>query len=226
MNRDRLWNLIWGVAVLGVILLGTLLGVVPKIEEANAAVRDSTAIETQNAAYELKLASLKDDFAQIDELKADLAELQLGIPLGTDYPAFVAQLAAVADQYGITIDQIAISDGTGYAAVPVAEVTDAAAADPSAATAAADAVPAAAEAVGTETGLAPSERVSSTNYVSIPVSIEARGNATSVLDFISGMQHGNRIMAVTTLTTDATTADGVVTVEIAGEIYVLADPSV
>ncbi len=216
MNRDRLWSLTWGVAVLGVILLGTTLGVVPKIEEANAAARDSTAIEAQNAVYEQELGSLKDDFAHIDELKADLAELQLGIPLGTDYPAFVAQLASVADQYGITLEQITISDGTGYTAAPV---VDPAAADPVAAD------PTAADAVVAESGLAPSERLSPTNYVSIPVSIEARGNASSVLEFISGMQHGNRIMAITTLTTDAIKVPGVVTTVIAGEIYVLADPS-
>ena len=219
MNRDRLWGLTWIAAVAAVTLLGTLLGIVPKIEEASAASRELTTVAAQNAEHELALEALKDEFAQIDALRNDLKELQVGIPLAADIPAFVAQLDAIADRYQVTLDQISISDGTGFLPIePIAvaaedaAVTDTAATD----TASTDTESTAALTMG--------PRLSPENYISVPISIEASGTSATVLDFLSGLQYGDRIIAISTFSTDSAEAADTVTVSISAEIYVLVDP--
>lgn len=213
MNRDRLWGLIWVVAVAAIVLLGTFLGIIPQAEAAKAASRELTTVEAQNTEHELALAALKADFAHIDELKDDVAELQLGVPLAADIPAFVAQLDAIGAQTQVTLEQISISDGTGY--VPVEPVA-AAAGDATTDTASTDAAVA--------TAVPTSSRLTATTYISVPVSIEASGTSSSVLDFLSGLQYGDRIIAINSFSTDAGTTPDSVTVSIAAEIYVLVDP--
>ena len=215
MNRERLWGLTWIAAMGTVVLLGTLLGLVPKVEESNAAARELTMVEAQNTKLEASLATLNDDFANIDELRDDLADVQLGIPPAADIPAFVAQLAAIAAQHQVTLDQISISDGTGYAPVaPVATATGAAATTAAATTDA-----------STATVVPASPALTPATYISVPVSIEASGTSSTVLDFLAGLQYGNRIIAINTFSTDAGTSSDTVTISIAAEIYVLTDPS-
>ena len=218
MNRDRLWGLIWIAAVGTVVLLSTLLGIVPKVEESNTAAHELTTVEAQNTKHEAALATLKADFANIDELRDDLADVQLGIPLAADIPAFVVQLDAIAAQHQVTLDQISISDGTGYVPVePVAAATGTDATTDAGAVASTD--ESVATAVPTSPGLTPA------TYISIPVSIEASGTSSTVLDFLAGLQYGNRIIAINTFSIDAGTTSDIVTISIVAEIYVLTDPS-
>ena len=217
MNRDRLWGLIWVVFVAAVVLLGTLLGIVPKVEEARAASGELTTVEAQNAEHEVALVALRDEFAQLDDLKDDLADLQLGIPLAADIPAFVAQLDAIAATHQVTLDQITISDGTGFVPLEPVTVAETDAPDPEAA--------AAANTDTASTGaLTMGPRLSPENYISVPIIIEASGTSAAVLDFLSGLQHGDRIIAINTFSTDSGGAADTVTVSISAEIYVLVDP--
>lgn len=220
MNRDRLWGLTWIVAVAAVVLLGTLLGIVPKVEEASAASRELTTVEAQNLEHEVALATLKDEFAHLDDLRDDLEELQLGIPLAADIPAFVAQLDTIATTYQVTLDQISISDGTGF--VPIEPVV-VAEEDADAADAAATDAPAA-DAANSTAALTMGARLSPENYISVPISIEASGTSATVLDFLSGLQYGDRIVAISSFSTDSAEAADTVTVSISAEIYVLVDP--
>ena len=224
MNRDRLWGLTWIAAVAAVTLLGTLLGIVPKVEEASAASRELTTVAAQNAEHELALEALKDEFAQIDALRNDLKELQVGIPLAADIPAFVAQLDAIADRYQVTLDQISISDGTGFLPIePIAVAAEDAAVTDTAAT-----DTAATDTASTDTestaALTMGPRLSPENYISVPISIEASGTSATVLDFLSGLQYGDRIIAISTFSTDSAEAADTATVSISAEIYVLVDP--
>ena len=229
MNRDRLWGLVWVVAVAAVVLLGTLLGIMPKVEEASAASRELTTVEAQNAEHEVALAALKDEFAHLDDLRDDLEELQLGVPLTADIPAFVAQLDAIAATYQVTLDQISISDGTGFVPIePIAVAAEDAAetaADTTAADTAADTTADSASAdTESAAALTMGPRLSPSNYISVPVSIEASGTIATVLDFLSGLQYGDRIVAISTFSTDSGGAAETVTVSISAEIYVLVDP--
>ena len=220
MNRDRLWGLAWIAAVAAVVVLGTMLGIVPKAEEAKAASRELATVEAQNVEHELALAALQDQYASIDDLKDDLADLQLGIPLAADIPAFVAELSAIATQYQVTIEQISIADGTGYVPTEPVVATDTAATDTAATdTTATDAAATAA------TGIDANSRVTAATYISIPVSIEATGTGSAVLEFLSGLQYGDRIIAINSFATDAAVTADVVTVSIEAEIYVLVDPT-
>ena len=224
MNRDRLWGLAWIAAVAAVVLLGTLLGLVPKVEEARAAARDITAVEDQNTMHEFALAALKVDYKRIDELKKDLVDLQVEVPLTASIPSFLAQLDATAAQHQVTLNQITVSDGTGYAApiavaAPVADATPVPAAAP---VAEATPVPAVA---GVESIAAANPRLSAENYISVPISIEASGTSSTVLDFLSGLQYGDRIIAINSFSTSSGATVGVVTVTIEAEIYVLLAPT-
>ena len=144
--------------------------------------------------------------------------MQLGIPLAADIPAFVVQLDAIAAQHQVTLDQISISDGTGYVPVePVAAATGTDATTDAGAVASTD--ESVATAVPTSPGLTPA------TYISIPVSIEASGTSSTVLDFLAGLQYGNRIIAINTFSIDAGTTSDIVTISIVAEIYVLTDPS-
>ncbi|SDM85691.1 hypothetical protein SAMN05216368_102402 [Cryobacterium flavum] len=216
MNRDRLWGLTWVAIVGAVVVFGTLLGIAPKVAEASAAARELTNVKAQNTQHELALATLKDEFAHIDVLKNNLAELQLGIPLTADIPAFVAQLDAIAAEHQVTLDQISISDGTGYVPIEPVAAPEAAAASTDAATA---------DLAGADSAPTMSPRLSPANYISVPVSIEASGTNASVLDFLSGLQYGDRIIAIKTFSTGAGASAGEATVTIAAEIYVLVDPT-
>jgi Tfp pilus assembly protein PilO len=209
MNRDRLWGLIWFAAVAAVVLLGTFLGIVPQIDEAKSASRELKTVEAQNAEHELALAALKIDYEHIDELRDDLVELQVGVPLAADIPAFVAEIDAIGTQNQVTLEQISISDGTGY--VPVETV-------------AADEEDATADAASTGAAVPTSSRLTTANYISVPVSIEASGTSDAVLDFLSGLQYGDRILAINGFSTEAGTAADDASVTISAEIYVLVDP--
>ena len=209
MNRDRLWGLIWVAAVAAVVLLGTFLGILPQAEDARAASRELETVEAQNTEHELALAALKIEYAHIDELKDDLVELQVGVPLAADIPAFVAQIDAIGTQSQVTLDQISISDGTGY--VPVESVT-------------ADEEDTTAGAATAEAAVPTSSRLTTANYISVPVSIEATGTSGAALNFLSGLQYGDRIIAINGFSTEAGATPDDVSVTISAEIYVLVDP--
>jgi Tfp pilus assembly protein PilO len=215
-----LWGLVAIVVVGAVVILGSLLGVAPKLDEAKAASSELTQVEQQNTAHELALATLKSEFAQIDDLKNEVVELQLGIPLTADIPAFVDQLGASAAQYGVNLDQISISDGTGYLPGEAVADTVETAADTTTET---DTAAAGAVASTVVSAVAASPRLSPTTYISVPVSIEATGTNESVLQFLSALQHGQRIVAINSFSTDATDS-AAVTLSVTAEIYVLVDP--
>ena len=214
MNRDRIWGLIWIGAVAAVVVLGSLLGIAPKVAEAKAAVAELTIVQEQNAQHEAALVVLQEEYAQIASLKNDLVGLQRGIPLAADIPTFLAQLDSVAAENAVTLEQISVSDGAGY--IPVELPTTAGTDDAeSAGEAAEDSSPAPGEA---------SARLSTANYISVPITIEASGTGDTVLDFLSGLQYGQRIIAINTFALSSGTSTDTVTVSISAEIYVLVDP--
>jgi Tfp pilus assembly protein PilO len=103
---NRLW-LLGSVLVVGVVVvLGWFLGIAPKLEEAALARTDLAAVEAQNRAQEEALMLLRDQFDNIDELRADLVDLQRNIPDVLGDQNLSDSISALAAANGVTISSI------------------------------------------------------------------------------------------------------------------------
>ena len=70
---------------------------------------------------------------------------------------------------------------------------------------------------------ASSSLVTTDNFVAVPITISVAGSFDAVLQFLDGLQDGERVMTVTAFNSSAPSADAPdqVTGQIAGLIYVL-----
>ena len=221
MNVNRLWVLGAVLLMSVVALMGWSLGISPMLSESRDATAERVAVEAQNTSYELQLATLKQQFESIDGLRVDLADLRQAVPQGANIPQFVGQLDSIALQNTVALTTITVSDAQSYAAALA--TTAAPEAAPPAEGAAAAAVPAedataAAAAVPVAPVVAPAD-----NLIAVPISLSVEGGYQNVLDFISGLQQGERLVTVTAFGTTATAEDapGMVTGTITALIYVL-----
>ncbi|WP_130176078.1 hypothetical protein [Cryobacterium sp. SO1] len=224
MDKNRLW-IIGCVMVMVVVLLGGfVLGIQPQLAAAAAANEERASVATSNAGQSAVLDQLKKDFENIDALNAELAPLSASVPSGTGMPAFVNQLDALAGATQVTLDGFTVTDATPYApvAAPVA------AADPSAASTA-EPVPTSSDAAVPTAGVPPvtSAQITETNFASLAVTVTVSGGYANALNFVNGLQTGERLFLVTGITTTAVdaaegeTASGAVSSVITGLIYVL-----
>lgn len=225
MDKNRMWVIGSVLAMVAVLLLGWVAGIQPQLAAAATADDERSTVEQTNIIQEAALAKLKEDFAGIDALKATLVPLAASVPSGTEAPAFVSQIDALAVAHGVTLAGITMADPVAYTpVVPPAAVaadgTDAAAADAPAA-GSAEAVPTPEAAVA---GAPPvtNSQITATNFASLAVSIDVSGSYTNVLNFVSALQSGTRLFMVTGLKTAAVPdAPGEVTATISGFIYSL-----
>ena len=207
MNVNRLW-VIGAVLLMTVTaLMGWSLGIAPKLGESRDAMAERALVETQNASYELQLAALKEQFEGIDGLRVDLADLRQAVPQGANIPQFVGQLDSIAVQNAVALTSITVSDAQTYVA-PVATA-------PAPVSASEDA--AATDATADATTDATAE-----NLIAVPVSLSVEGGYQNVLDFINGLQQGDRLVTVSAFSTgSAADASGTVTGTVTALIYVL-----
>jgi len=80
VNANRIWYLIGGVAIIAILALGWFLGVSPQLAAAGTADAERATVEEENAAQNAILAQMKEQFAQLDVLTAELEELQVNVP--------------------------------------------------------------------------------------------------------------------------------------------------
>lgn len=220
MDKNRIWMIGSALLIVVVLALGFMLGVQPQLSVAADANAQRSTVESTNQQQEAALAKLKKDFESIATLKADLAALSVSVPDGTDVPAFVDQLNATANANGVVLSGITISDAQAY--TPVAP----------------QAIPAA-TAEGTTTSETPSTPapqptavpgsppvsnalITTDNFASLAVQVKVVGSYAQVLDFVSGLQAGKRLMLVDALSTQASTEHPELTEgTVSGLIYAL-----
>ncbi|KFF58246.1 hypothetical protein JF66_19960 [Cryobacterium sp. MLB-32] len=238
MDKNRLW-VIGAVLVIGaIVVLGWLLGISPKLSEVSAheSERDSTLV--QNAAYEAQIVTLKQQFEQITELKGDLATIQEAVPTAAEIPALIAELNSVAAESQVVLSGFTQNDAQAYdptllavevpaAAAPAAGATSTSTPAPTTAAGAAEVAANAATAGVAGANAVPTvdPRLTPTNFVAIPVSITVDGPYDNVLGFVSGLQHGRRLIMVTAVSTTVPTPAGSVTGTVTALVYVLLDPN-
>jgi hypothetical protein len=222
--RNRLWNIIAIVTMAAILAGGWFLGVDPQLSAARASNEQRDAVRAENEATEAVVQQLILDEASLPELKTELAVLQRSIPTTAGSSAFIDDLNALATASGVTVSAITVSDAQPYLA-PVAVAAPVVApaegddtAEGEAASTPAPVIDPAAPPAAT------SPLVTSDNLVLVPITVETKGDAQAVLDFVSGLQGGARLFLVTAYSSTVGTeveAPGLVTATTTGYIYAL-----
>lgn len=238
MDKNRLW-MIGSVVVMGaVVVLGFMLGIKPQFDAISTADEARVSVETSNAQQAAVLAKLKDDFAGIDTLRAELAPLNDSVPTGTEMPKFVDQLSALAGESHVSLTAITVADAEAYAPViaPVVAAPAGSSATPTPTPTPSDtAAPAVAPVPVAGVPPVVDPRITAGNFASLAVQISIKGDYANVLDFVNGLQTGKRLFLVSglstvaasttpstaTSTTTTPTAKGGVDATISGLVYVL-----
>ncbi|HEV7948797.1 MAG TPA: type 4a pilus biogenesis protein PilO [Glaciihabitans sp.] len=117
MEKNRLWVIGAALVIAGVVVIGWFLGISPKLDEASASAATRAEVEAQNAAHELELVNLKEQFENIDLFRGELAELRDAIPAGAELPDLVRELDSIATDNQVSLTAISLSDAQPYVAV-------------------------------------------------------------------------------------------------------------
>ncbi|MGO4691326.1 hypothetical protein [Glaciibacter sp. 2TAF33] len=203
MDKNRLWVIGSVLVMVVVVALGWVLGVEPQLSVTATANQQLAEVEATNAAHESSLAKLKEDFSGIDALNQQLASLSQSVPSGTNVPAYVDQLDALATANQVTLKSLTVADAEAYTAVaPVAPAVPAASTE---AGASAAPTPTEAPAPVAAPGAPPvtNAKITADNFASLAVTISISGSYGNVLNFVNGLQTGSRLFLVTGLSTTA-----------------------
>lgn len=229
MDKNRIWTIGSVLLIVAVLGLGFLLGVQPQLSAVATANTERAAVDATNAAAEVKLAALKEQFEGIDELKAELAPLVESVPTGANAPELVDQLDALGKSVGVTLTAITVADAQPYTPVEAAAPAPVPEADATTEPASADtaAVVPAPVPVSPAAGAPPlaNPLVTPGNVAVLQVQVSVKGSYAQVLDYVNGLQSGKRLFLVTTLNTTALSEnDGIVDATVGGLVYAALTP--
>lgn len=222
--NNRVWVIGAAVLVVLILALGYFLGVAPRLAEVEANGAQRVSVEQQNEIYRGALQSLKKDFDDIEVFKAELAELQKGLPAGAHLSDFVGSLRGFEAVSGVSLTNFTSAPAQPFVySPPIPPAVPEPVAVPTEGDAAAEApVVEAPAAVVDPDALV--QTISSDELVFIGVDLTVTGSQAQVLDFVDALQHGERRYLVSGLS--ITSEDGVTyTGTIKGYVFVLIDPS-
>lgn len=223
---NRIWLLFTVIVATAVLAGGWFIGAQPWIASAQAADLQRKSVDSQNAATQGSITTLKAAEKRRGELTARLASLTKAVPYTLNGSEFIRSINDTANSTGVVAASIKFSDPTPYAspAPPPAAAPAAASstsASPSPSSTAAPAPSAAPEPIGQVPYT--NSLITATNFVIVPVDIEVKGTDAQILDFIKAMQSGDRLYLVTGLKIGADQQNGSAeTAIISGNVYVLA----
>ena len=222
MDKNRMWVIGSMLGMVVVLVLGWIVGVGPQLAATADADEQRAGVEQTNTLHEAALVKLKEEFAGIDALEAELAPLTASVPPGTDAPAFLNQLDALATTHGVTLTAFTLGVPEAYTPMVAAPVTTE---TPTESDATSDAAPLQATPEPAPIAGAPpttNSQITAANFASLAVSITVSGGDANVLNFVEGLQSGTRLFMMTGLNTAAVTAGSAeVTATISGLIYSL-----
>jgi len=215
MTTTRWWTAGAVLVMALLVALGWILGIAPRLAEAQAADDERVGVETLNATYEQTLVDLKKLDEDLPALTKQLDALEAALPPDAQVSTLLGQLNALAAESGVELTSITAGVPEKFGAAAEA----AAALAPVEAPAPVEGEEAAPVAPDTET-VAPAPE----NFVSVPVSVEFTGDPVALLAFVEKVQYGTRLFLVEAL--DITYDGGGGKVKIDGFVYVLTDPPV
>jgi hypothetical protein len=172
VKGNRLWALGSFAAIAVIVVLGWVLGLSPKLAEADMAIAQQQTVDQQNAIQEAALVTLREQNDSIGELEKDLEELREHIPESQQVDEFVDSAQLAATSAGVVILRVVAAEGGEYGAAPVGEGQPAPEAGPI-------------EGAPAPTGL-----------YTIAVDVEVKGTPEAVIRFSELMQLGKRIYLV------------------------------
>lgn len=201
MNTARLWTF-GSILVIVALLLGTwFIGISPRLDEASAANDTRSTVAAQNAIHSINLASLKEQFENIDELRADLDTLRAAIPDEANLADLIGEVNALAGQTRVSVTSMAFADAVPYAAIEDPNQ------DPQL--------------------LAAAGSVSPESFFAVPVQVAVNGTYADVMSFVRALQSGDRLFLVhdLALSSGVMSNEAVVDLNITGQVFVLLDAS-
>lgn len=207
-----------------VMVVGVLLGIQPQLAAKAAADEQRKSVAASNASQATVLAQLEKDFEGLDDLKDDLEPLQDSVPNTTEMPAFVKQLGALAERSQVVLTGFTVSDAVPYAPVEVVAAAEDAGETPE--PSATGKAPTNGAVDAPLAGVPPvtSAQITAGNFVSLTVTVTVNGSYGDALEFVNGLQTGERLVLVSGVTTTAETVEegeSNVTALITGLVYVL-----
>jgi hypothetical protein len=221
MTENRIWTFGAAVVILAIIGLGWLLGISPKLAEADAATSARVLVDQQNEEHAARLVVLRDQFENLADIKRELSDLQKELPSHADVEGFIEYATGVATQAGVVISTITALEpaayGTGDAVVE--EPAEAPAEEP-----------AEAPAEGGTTTPAPDQGApvagAGSGLYSIGISVEVEGSPEQVMTFARLLQESKRIFLSTQVTFDSG-GQGILGGTVTGHLFVLgsAEPT-
>jgi Tfp pilus assembly protein PilO len=213
MNTSRL-SIIIGLLVIVVIVgVGWSLGISPKLAEADATVAQQRVVETQNMAQEAALVVLREQFAQLEVLRADYGTLQISIPGSTKGDEFIDQLKAAADATGVIILSVSLGEPQAY--VPSGEAAAPESSDTEPAAGATDAG-------ATGSGVVSGATTLTGTLFTVGIVVSVAGPSENIYNFVAAMQEGSRLFMVNDTTFSAVGEAGTGT--LSGDILVVVNP--
>lgn len=175
MNSKRIWTIAGVLVVVAVLVLGWVIGVSPFLAQASVADTEREGVEAVNDVELAKLEQMKELYAEIDDLRVDLALLRVSVPGEADTDFLYSLLAGIQTGSGANVATIATGEAVPYGAAGAAAAT-------ASTTPAAAAVP---------------------SLYTVPVTVTFDGvEAAKVLAFADAMQSSPRLFLVTGVTGD------------------------
>lgn len=210
--------IIGAVVMVLIVVAGWFLGIAPQLESAAIASSQTATVLAANSTAQAKLDALALEADSLPDLQAQLSELSSSVPSSADSSALLTQINSMAAAAGVVVDGVTLDVATAY--MPPAPV-DPGLVDPAAPVAEAD--PSATAYVD--------PRITSANFILIPVSINVTGANANVLSFLAGIQGGPRLFLVSTYSStrnasageSAISENSEVSAAIGGYVYVLVD---
>lgn len=184
MNKNRMWVIGTILAMVVTVAGGWLIGIAPQLAAAASANTDRANVMAANARNEILLAKLKRDYQNIDALKNHVSTLKESVPTSADISSLVTELNSLANARKVTLKSITVSDAKPY--TPATQAV-------------------AATAGKTSNSPQTNSKITSTNFVTIPVQITVTGDYGKVLDFVNDVQLGQRLFLVSTLSSTGST---------------------
>ena len=209
MNLTRIWIGAGALAIVAVLAGGWFLGVAPLLAQASANDTDRASVLALNQAQEAQLAVLADQTKKWESIEKDRAQLQSAIPADPGMPALVGEISSLAAAAGVQITSFSTSDAQLLGGTPAgAPAADASAAPVDASAAAPDAATAPAAPAGS-------------GLVAVPVELAASGSTEALLGFLSGLQHGERLVLVSGMNLAGSDSGAEQSLTVSGYVFVL-----
>lgn len=190
MTKGKSTPWVLGAALLAAVILGMtwLLAISPKLTEAQTARADAENVRAQNVMHQNRLNTLKEQYALLDDYRAELAALRKQIPADDGQPSYLRQIDASAADADVFV--VSVTPGlpeTFVGAVPVPDAVP---------------EPTTEETGADDDGAEPTEPAEPTvvgvpGLVAVPFEMTVLGGYPEAVDFLDRVQKAERLYVVT-----------------------------